>query len=119
MEASEILLEQYNNLISKADALKLENKLEEAKILYEKAKILNPSNSYSDEKIMLINESLKKNNNDKLKIEYEKILKKADDYYTAKNYKLARDFYKQANSFEISNGADFSNGYASQKNHFN
>ena len=41
MEASEILLEQYNNLISKADALKLENKLEEAKILYEKAKILN------------------------------------------------------------------------------
>ena len=28
MEASEILLEQYNNLISKADALKLENKLE-------------------------------------------------------------------------------------------
>ena len=64
---------------------------------------------------MLINESLKKNNNDKLKIEYEKILKKADDYYTAKNYKLARDFYKQANSFEISNGTDFSNGYAYQK----
>ena len=115
MEASEILLEQYNNLISKADALKLENKLEEAKILYEKAKNLNPSSSYSDEKISLINESLKKNNNDKLKIEYDKIIKKADDYFTAKNYKLARDFYKQASSFEISNGANFSNGYASQK----
>ena len=39
MEASEILLEQYNNLISKADALKLENKLEEAKIYMKKQKI--------------------------------------------------------------------------------
>ena len=115
MEASEILLEQYNNLISKADALKLENKLEEAKILYEKAKNLNPSSSYSDEKISLINESLKKNNNDKLKIEYDKIIKKADDYFTTKNYKLARDFYKQASSFEISNGVNFSNGYVLQK----
>ena len=60
----------------------------------------------------MINETLKKNNNDKLKIEYDKIIKKADDYFTAKNYKLARDFYKQASSFEISNGVNFSNGYA-------
>ena len=115
MEASEILLDQYNNLISKADALKLENKLEEAKILYEKAKNLIPSNPKSDEKILAINESLKQSNNDKLKIEYDKLIKKADDYFAAKNYKLSRDYYKQASSFEISNGANFSNGYASQK----
>ena len=115
MEASEMLLEQYNKLISKADALKLENKLTEAKILYQKAKDLNPSSSYSDEKISAINESLSKNNNDKLKIEYDKLIKKADDYFTAKNYKLARDFYKQASSFEISNGLNLSNGYISQK----
>ena len=40
MEASEILLEQYNNLISKADALKLENKLERLKFYMRKQKIL-------------------------------------------------------------------------------
>ena len=66
----------------------------------------------------MINESLKKNNNDKLKIEYDKIIKKADDYFSAKNYKLARDFYKQASSFEISM-ALISAIYASTKNHFN
>ena len=97
IEVSNVLIEQYNNLISKADALRLENKLEEAKVLYQKANDLNPSNPIAQEKIVLINESIDKINKENLKVEYDQLLKKADDFFSSKNYKKAREFYKKAN----------------------
>ena len=115
IEVSNVLIEQYNNLISKADALRLENKLEEAKVLYQKANDLNPSNPIAQEKIVLINESIDKINKENLKIEYDQLVKKADDFFASKNYKKAREFYKKANSFEITNGVDFSSGSISRK----
>ena len=115
IEVSNVLIEQYNNLISKADALRLENKLEEAKVLYQKANDLNPSNPIAQEKIVLINESIDKINKENLKVEYDQLLKKADDFFSSKNYKKAREFYKKANSFEITNGVDFSSGSISRK----
>ena len=39
----------------------------------------------------------------------------ANFYKNSKNYKKAREFYKKANSFEITNGVDFSSGSISRK----
>ena len=115
IEVSNLQIEKYNDLISKADALRLENKLEEAKILYQKASELNPSMPEALEKITLVNESIKKENEEKLKEDYDIIIKKADNYFSSKDYLKAKEFYKKARSFESGNSVNFSNGTVARK----
>ena len=115
IEVSNALIEKYNNLISRADALKLENKFDEAKILYQKALDLNPSMPEALDKITQINQLIKDKNKVKLKEEFDLIFKKAENYFSSKDYQKAREFYKKAKSFETINSVEFSNGAVSRK----
>ena len=101
--------QNYNNMISRADALRDENKYQEAKIVYQKAKFIIPQNPYPNEQIVIIDQALNKQDQDNLKIEYDEVIKIADENFNSKKYDEARNFYKKAKEI------DFTNDYPTQK----
>ena len=76
--------QNYNNMISRADALRDENKYQEAKIVYQKAKFIIPQNPYPNEQIVIIDQALNKQDQDNLKIEYDEVIKIADENFNSK-----------------------------------
>ncbi|MCF8302349.1 MAG: tetratricopeptide repeat protein [Bacteroidales bacterium] len=85
---------KYEEAITDADDLLASGKLEDALIMYKKAKNLKPSEEYPKQKIASINEQLdaiaaKEN-------KYDSLVSEGDEAYTANAYKDAKGFYSQA-----------------------
>ena len=109
IQSKEEVEKNYQNTISRADALRDENKYLEAKLAYQKAKLILPQNSYPDEQISIIESALTKQAKDQTKIEYDNVIKIADENFNNKKYGEARDLYKKAREI------DFTNDYPNQR----
>ena len=109
IQSKEEVEKNYQNIISRADALRDENKYLKAKLAYQKAKLILPKNTYPDEQIAIIEKALTKQAEDQTKMEYDNIIKIADENFNNKNYGEARDLYKKAREI------DFTNDYPNQR----
>ena len=109
IQSKEAVEKNYQNIISRADALRDENKYIEAKLAYQKAKLISPKNTYSDEQIAIIEKAIIKQGKDQTKIEYDNVIKIADNKFNIKKYGEARDLYKKAREI------DFTNDYPKQR----
>ena len=101
--------QNYQNIISRANALRDENKFIEAKQAYQKAKLILPQKTYSDEQITIIEKALVNQGKDQIKKEYDNVIKIADENFNNKKYAEARDLYKKAREI------DFTNDYPNQR----
>ncbi len=97
--------EEYEDYISSADKLFAEQNMKPAKEKYQQALDLKYKNSYPQNQIKLIRESLveqdkidKKKN--RVEREFENLIMKADSYFTKETYTLARHNYKEALRFK-------------------
>ena len=103
IQSKENVEKNYQNIISRADALRDENNYQEAKLAYQKAKLILPQNSYPDEQIAIIEKALNKQGEDLTKMEYDNVIKIADDNFNNKKYSEARDLYKKAREIDFTN----------------
>ena len=109
IQSKEEVEKNYQNIISRADALRDENKYLEAKLAYQKAKLILPQNKYPDEQIAIIEKALIKQRENQTKTEYDNVIKIADENFNNKKYVEARDLYKKAREI------DYNNDYPNQK----
>ena len=109
IQSKEEVEKNYQNIISRADALRDENKYLEAKLAYQKAKLILPQNTYPEKQIAIIEKALIKHGEDQTKMEYDNIIKIADENFNNKKYGEARDLYKKAREI------DFTNDYPNQR----
>ena len=109
IQSREEVEKNYQNIISRADALRDENKYLEAKLAYQKANLILPQNTYPGEQIEIIEKALIKQREDQTKMEYDNVIKIADENFNNKKYVEARDLYKKAR------GIDFNSDYPNQK----
>ena len=89
--------EGYNEAISNADMLFDQNKYDEAKTYYAQALELKPKQKYPAQKIKEINKILDSQKSD---AQYQKELKKADDFFTGQKYNEAKYAYINANKLK-------------------
>jgi len=109
IQSKEEVEKNYQNIISRADALRDENKYLEAKLAYQKAKLILPQNTYPDEQIAIIEKALIKQGEDQIKMKYDNVIKIADENFNNKKYPEARDLYKKAREI------DFTKDYPNQR----
>ena len=89
--------EGYSEAISNADMLFDQNKYDEAKTHYSKALELKPKQKYPAQKIEEINKILESQKTD---AQYQKELKKADDFFKEQKYNEAKFAYINANKLK-------------------
>ena len=109
IQSKEEVEQNYQNIISRANALRDENKYIEAKLAYQKAKLILPQKTYSDEQITIIEKALVNQGKDQIKKEFDNVIKIADENFNNKKYGQARDLYKKAREI------DFTNDYPNQR----
>ena len=89
-------LEKYNQLITSADQLRDNKKWTEAKKIYGSAFNLIPEKEYPQEQINFINEQMKLETQQEFKVQYDKLIKAADDQFNTKEYNKAKELYTRA-----------------------
>ena len=89
-------LEKYNQLITSADQLRDNKKWSEAKKIYGNAFNLIPEKEYPQEQINFINEQMKLETQQEFKVQYDKLIKAADDQFNTKEYNKAKELYTRA-----------------------
>ena len=109
IQSNEEVEQNYKNMVSRADALRDENKYQEAKQAYQKAKLIIPQNTYPEEQIVIIEDALTKQGQDQTKMEYDNVVKSADENFNNKKYDEAKSLYKKAREI------DFTNDYPNQR----
>jgi len=93
--------EAYQKILSEAESLLMQQKMQESLAKYKQASLLNPGESYPKQKIVEIEASLNKAlaENQAIRImedNFNNLMAKASVAYTQKNYMLALQHYKQA-----------------------
>ena len=87
----------YNQLINQADQYRDNDNFNDAKKVYNQAIKLKPLESYPKTQIEFINNKIDNISRDKIRSEYEEIIKKADLLFKDKSYKEALKKYDEAN----------------------
>ena len=90
--------DNYNKLVSKADAAKANNEWTKAKDLFQQAYNVLPSETYPQEQIDDINNKMKQSALDDVQKQYDKIIGVADKMYGNNNYDKALELYRRAQS---------------------
>ena len=103
IQSKEELEQNYQSMLSRADALRDENKYHEAKLAYQKAKLIIPQNSYPDEQISIIEKALIKQDNEQTNQKYNNLIQTADENFINKKYIEARNLYKKAREIVFTN----------------
>ena len=88
--------EKYNQLITSADQLRDNKKWTEAKKIYGNAINLIPDKKYPQEQINFINEQMKLETLEEFQVQYDKLIKSADEQFSSKEYNKAKEFYTRA-----------------------
>ena len=101
--------EKYNKLITSADQLRDNKKWTEAKKIYGNAINLIPDKKYPQEQINFINEQMKLETQEEFQVQYDKLIKSADEQFSSKEYNKAKEFYTKARNM---NAEDY---YPSQR----
>ncbi len=109
LNAEKETLEKYNQLISNADQYRDEKKWVEAKKIYGNAFNLIPEKEYPQEQINFINEQMKLETQQEFQVQYDKLIKAADDQFNAKDYNKAKELYTRARNMNANDN------YPSQK----
>lgn len=86
----------YNESISSADALYAKGELNQARIAYQQALKFKPDEGYPKQQINTID--LQSDEFDKLKTDYLRIVGEADQLFTSKEYKKAKEKYIDASA---------------------
>ncbi len=87
----------YKSIITKGDSLLTLNLFEAARVEYQMALKLNPSDAYPKQKLADISMTLEIQSKQKiLENQYKSLIAKADNFYTGKQYQLSRVSYEQA-----------------------
>ena len=89
-------IEKYNQLITNADQLRDNKKWVEAKKIYGNAFNLMPEKEYPQEQINFINEQMKLETQQEFQVQYDKLIKAADDQFNNKEYNKAKELYSRA-----------------------
>ena len=89
-------VEKYNQLITNADQLRDNKKWVEAKKIYGNAFNLMPEKEYPQEQINFINEQMKLETQQEFQVQYDKLIKAADDQFNNKEYNKAKELYSRA-----------------------
>ena len=84
---------KYSDLIARADnALSMDN-LSQAKVLYNQARQMKPSDNYTREKLLAIDQKMLEQSRDE---DYRKLIASADGLYKMKEYDAAKKIYQDA-----------------------
>ena len=102
-------VEKYNQLITNADQLRDNKKWVEAKKIYGNAFNLMPEKEYPQEQINFINEQMKLETQQEFQVQYDKLIKAADDQFNTKEYNKAKELYTRARNMNAEDN------YPSQK----
>ena len=87
----------YNQLINQADQYRDNDNFNDAKKVYNQAIKLKPLESYPKTQIEFINNKIDNISRDKIRSEYEELIKNADLLFNDKSYKDALQKYDEAN----------------------
>lgn len=91
---------KYNEMIKKADEAFKTNDFGVAKFYYSKAKEANPNDSYANERLNVVNALVESSAERAANKEFDSSLKRANEAFEAKNYAVARFFYRKALSLK-------------------
>ncbi|MFA9370666.1 MAG: hypothetical protein ACERIH_03065 [Labilibaculum antarcticum] len=94
------LIEEYRKLIARGDKALTNKNFSVAKFYYQQAKELDTSEKYPDAQLERIEELINSKKNQKLEVEYESAIHKADSAYSKGNYSVARFYYKKAENLK-------------------
>jgi len=93
---------EVQGLLAKADGKFDGKQWMDAKAIYEKVILIDPSNSYAKERSLLCDQKAKDEVQEGEEIQYRKVIAKADDNFDIKDYDKAREYYKRALNFRAS-----------------
>ncbi|MBE0637229.1 MAG: tetratricopeptide repeat protein [Bacteroidales bacterium] len=99
-EISKILevREQYENAVKEADDLYVDQDYDAAKLAYNRALSIKPTESYPQNMILRIDEMIMKKESDALALEnsYKEAVLKGDEHFLADEYELAKSYFEEA-----------------------
>ena len=108
-------LEKYNQLITSADQLRDNKKWSEAKKIYGNAFNLIPEKEYPQEQINFINEQMKLETQQEFQVQYDKLIKAADDQFNTRNTIKQKSFI-QSKKHECGRQLSFTKDYGNRSN---
>ncbi|MGV6861705.1 MAG: tetratricopeptide repeat protein [Putridiphycobacter sp.] len=97
---NEVENKAYQEKIELADAKFQEGDWKQAIGYYKDAKLLDDSKTYPDEQIAKAEQKMKEESEAEVEKNYQKIIKKADEFFNAEDYDNAKSYYERALGFK-------------------
>jgi len=103
LRGSDVNESKFSELVKKADESFKTGDISVAKFYYAKALEIKPNDTYTKERFTITDQLLRSTQTSAGDREFEDALTKGDEAYNAKNYSLARFFYRKALSLKSGN----------------